>query len=214
MESYWQGLFSGYSPTSWTIAAGIFRSFYFVTVMNGSTLVDSLMCHIPRRSWWRLTNTKACAYAPAVGVSEELYYADRSTNRVVGLSGVFSPSAANKNDANGSAVAPQAQLRITGDGPGLKHFGFGRITYDMRDDSSDNPSLAVSVAAGIEAESFSAVSESPVAETTVATRKRYTIAKVSQGVNVKIVQANASTQTEVFAVEADARPLTTVAGGQ
>lgn len=213
IESYWQGLFASYS-SSWTIAAGIYRSFYFVTIMNGSTHIDTLMCNVPRRAWWRLTNINATAFAQAVGAEEELYYADRTSSNVVGISSIFVPVAANRNDANGNPVLPQAQLRITGDGPGLKHFGHGHISYDLRDESAEDPTLELSVAPGIEAESFVAVAESPLGETTVSTRKRYTIAKVSQGVNVKVTQTNPSSQTEIFAVEAEARPLTTVAGGQ
>lgn len=214
IEAYWQGLFSGYSASSWTIAAGIFRSFYFVTIMNGSTHIDTLMCNVPRRAWWRMTNTKACAYATAVGISEELYYADRSAPKIVSMSGIFNPTASNKADADGTAVAPQAQLRITGQGPGLKHFGFGHITYDMRDAASDAPTLALSVAPGVEATTFTAVPESALLETTDADRKRYTIAKVSQGINVKLAQANASSKTEVYAVEAQTREFGQQAGGE
>ena len=214
IESYWQGLFASYAASTWTISAGIYRSFYFVTIMNGSTHIDTLMCNVPRRAWWRLTNTKACAFTSAVGVSEELYYADRSTNRVTAMSGIFAPASGNKNDASGTAVTPQAQLRLTGQGPGLKHFGHGQITYDMRDSATDNPTLAVSVAPGVEATTFTAVAESPLAETTDADRKRYTVAKVSQAINVKLVQANASSKTEVYAVECETRDLGSQAGGE
>jgi len=74
--------------------------------------------------------------------------------------------------------------------------------------------LAVSVAPGVEAETFTAVSESPLAETTIATRARTTVAKVSQGVTLRIVQTNASSQTEIFALEVEERPMTPQAGGQ
>jgi hypothetical protein len=84
----------------------------------------------------------------------------------------------------------------------------------MRDSASDNPTLSVSIASGVEAETFVPVEESVLSETSIATRSRYTIAKVSQGLNVKVAQSGASSQTEVFAVEAEVRPLTTVAGGQ
>lgn len=214
VESYWQDLFSGYDPATWSIAAGIYRSFYFVSIMDGTTLIDTLMCNVPRRAWWRLSNINACYMTQSVGADDELYYADRVDPRVVKISGIFSPSSSNKNDANGTAVEPVADLRLNGTGPGLKHFGFGRLTFDMRDSASDNPQLAVSVAAGIEATTFAAAPESPLSETTDADRQRVTIGKVSQGVNIRLDQTNASSKTEVYALEVEERALTSVAGGE
>lgn len=214
IETYWQSLFPGYDPATWTIAAGTWRSFYFVSVMNGSTLVDTLMCNIPRRAWWRLSNIKGVMFSPGVGTADELYMADRSTNRVVSLSGITTPTASIKNDANGTAVAPTAEFRLEGSGPNVKHFGHGHITYDMRDAGSDNPTLAVTVAPGIEATTFAAVAESPLAETTDAVRARTTVAKVSQGVTVKVAQTHASSKTEVYALEVEERAIVPQAGGQ
>lgn len=214
IESYWQSLLSGYDRTTWSIAAATFRSFYMVTILNGATLVATLMCNVPRRAWWRLTNIKALMYAPAVGAQSELYYSDRATNRVTKLSGIFSPAAGNKNDADGTAVTPSMDLKLIGAGPGLKHFGFGRISYDMRDAAADNPTLAVTVAPGLEATTYAAVTESPLAETSDNTRSRITVAKVSQAVNVKLAQSNASSKTELYALEVEQRALPGVAGGQ
>ena len=213
IESYWQSLLATYDPASWTIACGTFRSFLFVTIMNGSTLVDSLVCYLPRRAWARLANWKAVMYANAFATNEEMYYADRSTNRVLTTSGIFTPAAGNKNDANGTAVSPTLQFRLTGSGPWLKHFGNARLTYDMRDAATDNPTLAVQVAANLEATTFAAVSESPLAETTDLARSRFTVAKQSQAVNVKIAQTNASSKTEIYALEVDHRYLGVYVGG-
>ena len=95
---------------------------------------------------------------------------------------------------------------MIGDGPGLKAYGFGRITYDMRDYAMDDPTLAVSVAPGIEATTYAAVSESPLAETTDADRKRFTIAKDTQAINVKLEQTGASSKTEIYSLESEVRP--------
>ncbi len=213
IETYWQSLFTGYDPATWTIAAGTWRSLYFVTIMNGATLVDTLICNVPRRAWWRASNIKGAMFSSAVSTVDELYMADRSTNRVVSLSGIVTPTSANKNDANGTAVAPQMQLRLVGSGPWVKHFGFSRITYDMRDSASDLPTLAVSVAPNIEATTFAAVAESPLAATTDVGRKRVTLGKVSQAVNLKIVQSNASSKTELYSTETDHRYIGVYAGG-
>jgi hypothetical protein len=203
IESYWQGLFASYDPASWSIAAGVFRSFYVVSIMNGSTLIDTLMCNVPRRAWWRLTNVKPLMFSQAVAASEELYYADRSTNRLVALSGIFSPASGNKNDANGTAVTPTLEWRAIGDGTGIKNFGFGRVTYTMTDAASDNPTLALTVKTGVDADTSTTPAESPLAETTVKARKRFTVFKDAQAVTVKVTQANASAKTEINALEVE-----------
>lgn len=204
IESYWQSLFSGYNPTTWTIAAGIHRSYYFVTVLdNNGDLKATLMCNVPRRAWWRLTNIKANMYAQAVGADENLYYADRSAARIVSLAGIFNPSASNKNDADGTAVTPSIEFRAIGDGTGIKNFGFGRLTYTMVDAATDNPSLAVTVKSGVDADTSSTPAESPLGETTKKTRKRFSVFKDAQSVTVELVQTGASAKTEINALEVD-----------
>lgn len=214
IATYWQSLFSSYDSTTWTISAGVYRTFYFVTILDGSgNLVSSLMCNVPRRAWWRLTNTNSIMYAQAVGAQEELYYADRSTNRLVKMSGIFSPTSSNESDANGTAVAPSLQYRLSGSGPDLKSFGFGRLTYDMRK-SSGSPTLAVAVAKGIEATTFNNVAESPLSDTSDAVRKRFMVGGDAQGVTVKLTQSGASTKTEIYSLEVEQRSYPGTHDGQ
>jgi hypothetical protein len=215
IETYWQSLFTGYDPATWVISGGSFRDYYVVTILNASgTIISCLMCNVARRAWWRLTNVDAMMFASAAGVQEELYYADRSTNRIVALSGFFSPTATNKNDADGTAVAPLIEMRLIGLGVGIKTFGHARLTYDMRDAATDNPALAITVAEGVEADTFAAVVESPFLETTVATRKRFKINKRSQGVTVRLAQTGPSSQTELYALEVEQLALPLQYGGQ
>jgi hypothetical protein len=127
-------------------------------------------------------------------------------NRLVKFSGILSPASGNKNDANGTAVTPQLQFRMSGTGVGQKVYGDGHLTYDMRDAATDNPTLAVQVSTGIEADgAFTAVAESPLAATTTSKRKRFTVSKDAQAVNVKVAQTNASAKTEVYLLEVDQR---------
>ena len=74
--------------------------------------------------------------------------------------------------------------------------------------------MAVSVAPGVEATTFTAVAESPASENSDATRQRFTVGQVSQAVNVRLTQTNASSKTEVYSLEVEERALTPVAGGQ
>ena len=127
IESYYGSLFTGYDPSTWVISAGIYKSFYLLTIYDGSNYT-TLMCNVPRRAWWRLTNIKAQMFAQAVGSADELYYADGGAARVTKLSGIFSPSSSNKNDADGTAVAPTLTSRTFAEGPGVKAWGDGHRT--------------------------------------------------------------------------------------
>lgn len=213
IETYWQGLFSGYS-SSWTISAGTDGQHYVVTILDGSgTFVDCLVCDVRKRAWTRLSNIKATMFASYTGAVPGLYYSDRSTNRVVALGASLLPSSTTKNDADGSAVVLTAEFKPTGSGPGLKRFGHGRITYDMRDAASDNPTLAISFSENVTAPSYTACPESPLAETSDVTRKRFVVNREAQQVSLKLVQSNASSLTRVYAMELEERALSFVSEG-
>lgn len=213
IESYWGSLFTGYDPSTWVISAGIYKSFYLITIFDG-TNYTTLMCNVPRRAWWRLSNVKAKMFAQAVGTADELYYADGGAARVTKMSGIFSPTSSNKNDADGTAVTPSATFAAHANGLSLKAFGGGHLTYDMRDSASDNPTLAVSVAAGMEATTFAAVAESPLVETTDAVRAPFSTGYDSLALSVKIAQTNASSKTEIYGVEINERPFPSDDGGE
>lgn len=208
--SYWRSLYATVAANSGFIAGGILnRNYYLLTLGYGSTIVKTLLCYLPRKAWMPLTNIGCIQYAPASSGSDELYGATISGNpgnRVLKFSGILSPSSSNKNDANGTAVAPTLQYRMSGQGLGLKAYGDGHLIYDMRDAATDNPTLAVSIDTGIEANTgFVAVAESPLAETTDSVRKRFTISKDAQAVNVKLAQTGASSKTEIYALEVQHR---------
>lgn len=218
IQSYWRSIYATVAANSGRIAGGIYgRNYYILTLSYGTTVVDTLICYLPRKTWMRASNIACQMYAPASQGADELYGATISGapgNRILALSGLFTPAAGNKNDANGTAVAPQLQLRMSGQGIGLKAFGHGHVTYDMRDAASDNPTMAISVATGIEAASFATVQEGgTLAETTDSARKPFVVNKDAQAVNLKFAQTNASSKTEIYAVELEARGYDEAADG-
>lgn len=139
VESFWRGLFEGYTPSAdsnkeWAITTGLHAGrFLFVTVLDDSgDLVEALMCDLPRRAWTRLSNIPARGYSSSSGIQEELYFASRAGPRVVSLSGVFEPVLANAADADGTDVEPLLETRPLAAGIGLKAFGDAELQYDMR----------------------------------------------------------------------------------
>jgi hypothetical protein len=221
IASYWRSLFTGYStdlPLSWSIATGLHaRRWLYVTVCYQQALVASLVYDTHTGAWVRTDGNPFAMYATGVGGAEtEIYAANQESGgtKIEALSGYFTPTASNKNDADGTAVTALLETRPFGGGPGVNAFGKGRITYDMRDAASDNPTLAITAAPGLEAPTFTAVAESPIAETTDGTRKRFSTGKQSQALSLQFSQTNASSKTEIYSIELDTRAFPRGGGGQ
>lgn len=223
---YYQGLAKTAIDTSDYVFSGVVHNstFYHLVISSGTgaVLYDHLVCHLPSRTWWRLGANPLMFWQSAIASGSESYaVCGRSLsatagvgNRAVKLSGIYTPAAGNKNDADGTAVLPFLETRVLGEGVGLKSFGHGHLHYDMRDAASDNPTLAVTVAKGLEATTFQAVPESPLAETTDMVRKRFRINRDSQALTVRLQQSNASSKTEIFGIEFEQRAFSLSSEGQ
>src|SRR5581483_3539927 len=111
--SYWRQQYATVVANSGFIAGGIVnRNYYILTLGYGSTIVDTLVCYLPRKSWTRTANIGCQMYSSAYLGSDELYGATMSGhpgNRILKLSGILTPSASNKNDADGTAVTPSVE---------------------------------------------------------------------------------------------------------
>ena len=223
---YYQALAQTAIATSdYVFSGGVHNSTFYHLVISsgtGATVYDHLVCHLPTRTWWRLgANPLMCFQSQVSDDSETYAVAGRSPiatagigNRAVKLSGIYAPAASNKNDADGTAVTPMLETRVLGEGVGLKSFGHGHLHYDMRDAATDNPTLAVSVAKGLEATTFTAVPESPLGETTDMVRKRFRINRDTQALTVRLQQTNASSKTEIFGIEFEQRAFSLSSEGQ
>ncbi len=217
IESMWRNEFEVGGADPGLITAGVLGSNLIINLraLGSGPSVDTLICNLARNAWGRLNITGSRMFASAVGVTDELYSADTAgAARVTRFSGLLSPSADNKQDASGVSVQPVLETRMLGAGPTLKHFGFGHVSMDMRDAASDNPTMAVSFAAGLESTAFSACPESPLAETTDETRYRFTVGKVTQGGTLRFAQSGPSSKTELYALELETLALKFQSGGQ
>jgi hypothetical protein len=206
IQAYWRSLFPSNEVRQ--IIGGLMRKdFYILCILDAANAqVDTLMCHMPTQAWTRLTNCASRMFAQGRTEDEsmELYSAAAGEGYVHRMHSMLTPSAAFKNDGNGTAVAPTFTFRTAEGGPGLKAWGHGRLSYDMRDAASDNPTLAVGVASGIDPTSFTTTATLP--ETIVEGRKRFNVNRDAQAVTVKLAQTGASAKTELYALEVEARP--------
>lgn len=213
--SYWRQQYSTVQANGGFISGGIVnRNYYIVTLGYGSTIVDTLVCYLPRKAWTRTANIGCVMYAPQLSGTDELFGATMSGqpgNRLLKFAGALSPDIAGSNmtDADGDAVAPVAEFRMSGEGVGLKAYGDAHLTYELGDHGNNNPTLAVYAASGLWSALStygSAVAESPLVENFGPTRKRFSISRDAQAVNVKVAQTNASTVTNILLLEVEQRP--------
>ena len=210
----WRETLDGYT-SNWQIHGGIIQDFYIVTIRDDADiLVDTFMCHLPRRSWWRISNFDAGMYSSLTGNAQELYYAARDTAQVIAVSGIFDPTIENSVDADSAVVEPTLETRFYGTGPYLKGYGFCRMTYNMLDVAGSNPQLTVEVSPGADAAVFAEVPESPLNTTTGTVRKRFTLNKDAQGVTLRFTQVGASAATEILALEIEEHQYEPVVDGE
>jgi hypothetical protein len=218
----WADALYGYSPQlNSVVCAGVYLNKHlFVTVRHAATDPQAgaryqFLYYQPTGSWVRLADgVTADMYATAFAPSGEIYASCGDTSdpvRALKLSGLFKPTGSNKTDANGDVVAPTVTFRTLTNTPSLTAWGRARLTYDMRDAASDNPTLAVAAAKGMEATSFATAST--LVETLDTVRQRFSVACDSQAMTIRLTQSNASAMTELHALEVESRPYPRAAEG-
>jgi hypothetical protein len=133
--------------------ATVHRAHYFLPIMNGSTLVDVLVCRLDGGSpaWGRWSGHAAgAAYVEMVGSSSrspKLY--GISGQRITDLSGCFAPVAGNKNDADGSTHVLSVVTRDFALRPQVRNlWRYLRARFQLDDAASDNPTLTLESSAG------------------------------------------------------------------
>lgn len=186
----------------------------------------TLVCNLSDGTWQRFTNSHSYMYTAhqVAAHASDLLGAWAADAAVVDFANVFqyaksSAGAVLQQDAGTPttggtlAVTPFLETRMIGSGPGLKAYGHAHVTYNLIA-ASGTPTMAVSRASGVEAESpYAAVSESPLAATTQVTRKRFTVNTDAQAVSYQLQQIGASGFTELYLIETEVRSYDVEADG-
>lgn len=191
MKRYWQDtIMSGYAPSSWTIAGGVIRDHYIVSVMNGATFKGAAVIDLRGQTWWPVTNFDFISMWSEQGAVDELYAGRRGAAWVASLASIFSPVAGVKNDGDGDAVAGTVETRYYRGKPGDKTWKRLLVTHYLRDYATDNPTVALSYIKTQEATSYTSISGS-LSELTAEDRLRASLNFASDGVAFKLARANA-----------------------
>lgn len=213
MKSWWRDVMLGregfstgtvYSITGFSIAGGVYGDYYFYSIMNGATLVDSGYIDLTKFTWRRVANLDSVFFFSRL-YPEELFFGRRGGAFLGSLSGIFAPASGNKNDGDGDAVLPILELPYFQGEPGIKTLRRLFVGWDIRDASADNPLLTVSYATLPEATTYTAITPT-LTETTQYTRQALPLNLAAPGLSLKIAQTNASADTRLYDIELEAIP--------
>ncbi len=200
MLSYWQDLLASWT-TSWTLGAGVYQSYYVISVMNGSTFVDAAMIDLQRRTWLRLSNLKAVSFWSSSS-PDEMYFGLRSAARVGRFSPVFSKSSTFKADGDGTAVtATYESPFFVSKG---KQLAWKRLFLDadLRDAASDNPTFTIGYVTSPESSSYTSLGTT-FAETTAQTPRRFDMGLANFGMGFKVTRSNAASDARLVRLRAE-----------
>lgn len=203
--SYWIDLLDGYDSATWTIAAGIDRGLYVISIMNGSTFIDAIALNVNARSWFRISNLTARMFASSVGESSELYFALRDEARIGKLSPIFDPTDANRNDADGTPVLPVVEFPFFKDDVSMKRWHDAYLAYALSAPSTA-ATLELSYIMSPDETTYTVIAKA-FAELAHVDRKRVPLRFRGRGVAFKLRQTAASADTRIHELEAEVHAL-------
>jgi hypothetical protein len=151
LDLYLSYVQAGYVPG----VAEVYNGHYFLPIVAGSTVADVLVCRLrPARggegpAWSRLSGTGALAVAFAERTTNppKLLAAQRTAaSRVLDATSFFLPTAAVKNDPDGTPVSFTYTSRAFSTGNMVANFVERvRVRYELVDAASDNPTVTCEV---------------------------------------------------------------------
>lgn len=153
---------AGYQPG----LATVYRGHYKLPIMNGTTLVDTLICRLDREGapW-----TRWAGHAAAPGYATQVGASTRSPKllavqgqRVLDLTGTLDPAAANATDADGTTSDFVLTTRDYPSGQQPGFFKNARVRYELVDDGSGvtaAPTVAVAFTSDQDVGSFATLTD-------------------------------------------------------
>jgi hypothetical protein len=206
---YWQSLVSQFNPnTGWRASAGVYRGSYFISILSDvGALITTLVCDLDSLAWYEFTNLRATQFTErtagagstlAAG-SEELFMAWRGGARAIQLSPLWTPTAANASDQDGTPVLPVLETPFYDLGnSSLKRIRRSWFTYDLRS-AGATPYIIVEKVIDPSG-SYVACAENLIA-TTQRSRRSIDIREKAQGVALRLTQQAPSADTKLSRID-------------
>lgn len=217
MSQYWRSLLATYL-TSWYLAGETYRNFYIIVVVAGAAFQDCLVCYLPTRTWFRMQNFNFRCFAKTKGAFQNLFAGMNDAGRVARVTDIFAPGATNATDADGDAVLPVVEYPMAKGfvrvqrrwlpSHGLVRWHRMFLGYDVRNGGA-TPTLTMSYVKTPEATAYTSLPYTVPASTAYARAGRSFGAAGARGgitspmLGVKIAQTAASTDTRLYALEAE-----------
>lgn len=204
ISKYWRDLLSTYSAATWTVSAGWFGSMLLVTVMNGTTLVDTIAFDTTaKRAAIRFSNLAAACYFAAGSAGQELYAGSRVLPRVLQLSPMWTPGAAFKNDADGTPVLGTWETPFFDtQNIGSQRWRDVYLSHDLRDAAADNPTWTLAYCTSPEPSAPYTTLSPALVESTMRVSPRVPVRRKSRGMGFKVTRQNASALARIYAIGA------------
>lgn len=201
MSEYWQDVILSLD-SNYTMAGGVVRDTYILSVMNGTTPVDCLCYDLRREFWFRFSNIPARCFARVPGqTAEKVYMGMATAKRVMSAYVLFHPDSGVATDDDGTAILPSVELPYYRPGFGLQQWKDIYISRDVR--ASGSPVTTVSYVTDPSSTSYTSLAPT-LSKTTRYKRQRIPIGKRNSGLGFKIAQSSAgSTDNRLYAIEAD-----------
>lgn len=147
---------AGYQPGQ----VAVHRSYYFLPILNGDTWVDTLVCDLRRQAWmrWDGHGGRVSHFARRVQDPNRqpllLGLEANPGQRLLDLSATLTPSAAVKNDADGTTHQLKVTTRTLQQSAVAVQWRKLRVHAELDDAASDNPTLQAELATGRPGSSF------------------------------------------------------------
>ena len=213
---YYRQLISGFAQTQgWSMAAGIYRDHYVLTIRNASNvLVTTLVCDLTRKVWTEWTNINGLLFSqrPAgpgttlFGGDEELFFAHATQPYVGKVSSLWTPSQTYQADGDGTAVLPVLETPFYRVGAyDQKRIRRVYVGYDLRQ-GSGGVGLKVSQVLTPEPNASYTTLSPNMPSGTKYIRKNQRVGKFALGIGFKFELSAAAADAKLYSIEADAHP--------
>lgn len=217
MSTYYQTQMASYT-TSWRLSGWVYRNHYFLSINNGTSVVDTFVFNMSTGAIWRFSNFHANAgISVATGGAEEAYFGLTNGGRVGKVSTCWAPVSAVKNDGDGTGTTPTFETmahqgydrlhRRWIPSEGLQRWQWLYATYRLTDYASDDPTLTFAYVNTADGTSYTSLTTAGAENTAIKRiRRQISTGNLANAIALKVTQTNPG-DLKLFTLALDYSPL-------